>query len=143
MISKICRGYSTSEDFEDLRQEVFYQLWKSIASFEGNAKISTWLYRLTLNVCLTNSRKNSKTKNIVPISSTNLNTHIQEDSKADPYIKYLYDSIRELKPIDRSVIMLYLDKLTHEEIASILGIGKANVGVKINRIKKKKIENFN
>jgi len=136
MVSKICRGYSDPIEYEDLRQEVFYQIWRSIDSFQGKSQLSTWLYRLTLNVCMTHSRNKSKKAITQSISLEMVERHVSPEEDRSQ-IDLLYNAIGSLGPIDKSVIMLYLDKLTHKEIANILGIGKANVGVRINRIKKK------
>ena len=139
IIVKLCRGYSNSrEDFEDNVQEVCLQLWKSIDNFEGRSTSGTWVYRLTLNVCLYNLNKRKKR-----IDSPSENRVIlkMSDEMAKPYktdnpTDILYESIAYLKPIDRAIIMLYLEKKDHSDIAEIIGLSKTNIGVRINRIKK-------
>lgn len=139
IIRKLCRGYSNSkEDFEDNLQEVCFQLWKSIDKFEGKSKSGTWVYRLTLNVCLYNLNK--RKKRIDHPTEIELITKRTDESAqlydADSPVKILYESITLLKPIDRAIIMLYLEKKEHSEIAEVVGLSVSNIGVKINRIKK-------
>jgi len=140
IIQKLCRGYSnTKEDFEDNMQEVSLQLWKSIDRFEGKSKSSTWVYRLTLNVCLYNLSKRKKRIDRAVDESVIKKTSDQQESLtvSDERIDMLYDSIATLNPIDRAIIMLYLEKKKHAEIGEIVGLNLVNVGVKVNRIKKK------
>ncbi len=141
IIYKICRAYSNSEDdFEDYYQEVCLQIWKSRNSFQGHSKYSTWIYRLTLNICLTLKRKENKRKEV-----TLDNSHIQtqkvetdnDSTTKDNQLSLLYQGIKQLNKIDRAIILLYLEKKNYEEIAEIMGLKPNNIGVKINRIKKK------
>lgn len=140
IIQKLCRGYAnTVQDFEDNVQEVYYQLWKSIDRFEGKSKPSTWVYRLTLNVCLYNLSKRKK-KVDHPVEDqviVDLKDQEHDFFKADSPVKILYESIAFLKPIDRTIIMLYLEKKEHAEIAEVVGLSISNIGVRVNRIKKK------
>lgn len=139
IIRKLCRGYTnTEEDFEDYVQEVCYQLWKTIDNFRGEAKSGTWVYKVTLNVCLYLLKKEKKTR-LVPTESVQLAQVVEKQKSlehGDRQVEMLYESIKSLKPIDRAIIMLYLDKKEHAEIAEIVGLSVPNVGVKINRIKK-------
>ena len=139
IIRKLCRGYANSEeDFEDYVQEVCYQLWKSLDNFRGEAKAGTWVYRITLNVCLYMLKKEKKIR-LVPTESIQLAQVIEKQKnleQRDGRMELLYESITSLKPIDRAIIMLYLDKKEHAEIAEIVGLSVTNVGVRINRIKK-------
>ncbi|MEL6536582.1 MAG: sigma-70 family RNA polymerase sigma factor [Bacteroidota bacterium] len=140
IIRKLSRGYTNGqEDFEDTVQEVCLQLWRSFGSFRGESKASTWVYRVTLNVCLTQLKRRKRIE-LVPTEVPQLNDAVEargDHGQQDPQVELLYRAINTLPPIDRAVIMLYLDKLEHAEIADIVGLGVSNVGVKINRIKKK------
>ncbi len=146
IIRKLCRGYSNGkEDFEDNLQEVCFQLWKSIDKFEGKSKSGTWVYRLTLNVCLYNLNKRKKRLDH-PAEIDLITKRVDEYTQLfneDTQVRVLYESITLLKPIDRAIIMLYLEKKEHGEIAEVVGLSVSNIGVKINRIKKqlKKIVN--
>lgn len=140
IIRKLCRGYANNvQDFEDDVQEVYYQLWKSIERFEGKSKLSTWVYRLTLNICLYNLSKRKKRIDHPTDGQmiTQLTDEQHEYFKEDRSVKILYDSIALLRPIDRTIIMLYLEKKEQSEIAEVVGLSVSNIGVRVNRIKKK------
>lgn len=145
IIIKICRAYTdTEEDFEDYYQEVCLQIWKSKDRFQGQSEWSTWVYRLTLNVCLTLMRKDKKQKSY---ESNELTSGDQKEENApsisDESLNQLYAAIRELSEIDRAVILLYLEEKSYKEIAQIMGTNPNNIGVRIKRIKerlKKKLD---
>ncbi|ADR21446.1 DNA-directed RNA polymerase sigma-70 factor [Marivirga tractuosa] len=143
IISKICRAYSNdSAEFEDYFQEVAIQLWKAYNNYKGEAKISTWVYRISLNVCLTQVRK--KNRQIVTSSLNLAYDHIsEEDIAGQDQLDKLYDAIRSLKKMDRAIILLYLEEKKYKEMAEILGINISNIGVKVNRIKKELKEKLN
>lgn len=133
ILHKLCRLYRDSpEDREDLFQEMIYQLWKSFPSFEGNAKISTWIYRIALNTALAGFRKRS-----IPVTYTDTfpeiptapenNTTLQQDQ--------LFAALKQLSDADKAIIALYLEEMSYQEIAGIIGIDENYVGVKLNRIK--------
>jgi RNA polymerase sigma-70 factor (ECF subfamily) len=137
IIIKICRAYSNSqEDFEDYYQEVCLQIWKSRDNFKGQSEWSTWIYRISLNVCLTLLKKNKKTQHT---SSDYIPDVVIEDSRAftDESLNHLYRAIKQLSELDRGVIMLYLEEKSYQEIADIIGTNANNIGVRITRIKEK------
>lgn len=137
IIIKICRAYSNSqEDFEDYYQEVCLQIWKSKDNFKGQSEWSTWIYRISLNVCLTLLKKNKKTQHT---SSDYIPDVVIEDSRAftDESLNLLYGAIKQLSELDRGVIMLYLEEKSYQEIADIIGTNANNIGVRITRIKEK------
>jgi RNA polymerase sigma-70 factor, ECF subfamily len=137
IIIKICRAYSNSqEDFEDYYQEVCLQIWKSRDNFKGQSEWSTWIYRISLNVCLTLLKKNKKTKHT---SSGFIPDVVIEDSRvfSDESLNHLYSAIKQLSELDRGVIMLYLEEKSYQEIADIIGTNANNIGVRITRIKEK------
>jgi len=136
IIIKICRAYTDSqEDFEDYYQEVCLQIWRSKDNFKEKSEWSTWIYRLSLNVCLTllKKKKNNK-QNLI---SDNLPLEAEEESNAfsDESLNELYDAIKQLSEIDRAVILLYLEEKSYQEIADIIGTNPNNIGVRIKRIK--------
>ncbi|MCH2233676.1 MAG: sigma-70 family RNA polymerase sigma factor [Crocinitomicaceae bacterium] len=141
ILFKICRAYADDEDFDDLYQECLINIWKGLKSFEGDSKLSTWVYRVALNTSLTYSR-NQKTRNKNFSSGHQKMDQVQDDSEneLEERIELLLRAVRELEKNDRSVILLYLDKKSYKEISEILGITATNVGAKINRIKKKLFE---
>ncbi|OKY26961.1 RNA polymerase sigma factor [Thalassotalea sp. PP2-459] len=138
IIIKICRAYTNSqEDFEDYYQEVCLQIWRSKDNFNQQSKWSTWIYRISLNVCLTHLKKSKS--GITDISSDALPEEVIDDSKAfiNDDINQLYNAIKHLSEIDRALILLYLEEKTYAEIAEITGTNTNNIGVRINRVKER------
>lgn len=136
IIIKICRAYTDSEeDFEDYYQEVCLQIWKSREQFKGQSAWSTWIYRLTLNVCLTLLKKNKH--NTGHYVSDALPEEVEDTIQAfsNESLNALYVAIKKLSEVDRGVIMLYLEEKSYQEIADIMGTNPNNIGVRIKRIK--------
>lgn len=136
IIIKLCRAYTNSqEDFEDYFQEVCLQIWRSKENFREESEWSTWVYRISLNVCLTLLKKKKK-KDQHFVSDT-LAAEETEDNYAfaDESLNLLYDAIRRLSEIDRGIIMLYLEEKPYKEIADIIGTNPNNIGVRVKRIK--------
>ncbi len=138
IIIKMCRAYTNSqEDFEDYFQEVCLQIWKSRNNFREQSAWSTWVYRLSLNVCLTLLKKSKNSR--YHFTSDSIPDEAVEDSQAfdDESLNQLYRAIRQLSEIDRGVILLYLEEKTYQEIADITGTNANNIGVRIKRIKER------
>jgi RNA polymerase sigma-70 factor (ECF subfamily) len=136
IIIKLCRAYTNSqEDFEDYYQEVCLQIWRSKDNFREQSEWSTWVYRISLNVCLTLLKK--KKNNRQHFVSDSLPTEETEDNYAfsDESLDLLYTAIRKLSEIDRAIIMLYLEEKSYQEIADIIGTNPNNIGVRVQRIK--------
>jgi RNA polymerase sigma-70 factor (ECF subfamily) len=136
IIYKICRVYANDKDeLQDFVQEVTIQLWKSCSNFQNKSKLSTWVYRVTLNVCLTLSKKNRRRVDTVGLLSTD---YVDEtDTTEQEQLATLYSAMRKLNDSDRAIILLYLEDKSYQEISDILGITVSNVGVKITRVKSK------
>lgn len=143
IIIKICRAYTnTNEDFNDYYQEVCLQIWKSRDNFRGQSEWSTWIYRISLNSCLSLTRNEKKNKRVIKSFEINLNE--TEPSYSQQQLTQLYSAIKKLSEIDRAIILLYLEGKPYREIAEILNTTPNNIGVKVNRIKirlKKLFEN--
>jgi RNA polymerase sigma-70 factor (ECF subfamily) len=140
VISRVCRIYADSaEDFQDYFQEVVIQLWRSYRSFRGDSKASTWVYRVALNVCLSQLKLNKRRPDNGKLEQVSLHLIAQQsyDNTEDEQIRQMYEAIRQLKEVDRAIILLFLDGKSYDEIAEVLGISISNVGVRINRSKKK------
>ena len=139
IIIKICRAYTDSqEDFEDYYQEVCLQIWKSKDNFRGDSQWSTWIYRLSLNICLTLIRKKKKARQ--HYSTDTISEHEASEKNAafsNEDLSLLYKAIKQLSKIDRAVILLYLEEKPNKEIAEIIGTNPNNIGVRINRIKER------
>lgn len=126
IIIKLCRAYTNSqEDFEDYYQEVCLQIWKSKDNFREESEWSTWVYRISLNVCLTLLKK--KKNHSQHFVSDYLPTEATEDNYAFSHesLNLLYEAIRKLSEIDRAIIMLYLEEKPYQEIADIIGTNPA------------------
>ncbi|MBZ0242854.1 MAG: sigma-70 family RNA polymerase sigma factor [Bacteroidales bacterium] len=136
IIIKLCRAYTNSqEDFEDYYQEVCLQIWRSRDNFREESAWSTWVYRISLNVCLTLLKKNkNKSQHFVSDTLSAIET---EDNYgfSDEALNLLYAAIRKLTEIDRAIIMLYLEEKSYKEIADIIGTNPNNIGVCVKRIK--------
>ncbi len=141
IIAKVIHLYADDqEDRKDLRQEIIYQSWKSYESFRGDAKFSTWLYKISLNVSLTFIGKKKKKSGWSELEHEMFSSHPPELSeRADK----LYRAIKQLGDIDRGIIILHLDGYDNEEISAMTGISKNNAGVKLHRIKQQLTEILN
>lgn len=138
MIYKICRVYSYAHDFDDLYQEVLINIWKAHKKFRGESKISTWMYRIVLNTGLTFSRNEKKHRNRVSEDKLpEMSTEPDKIREEDERVQQLNNAIKQLSKADRAVILLFLEEKSYKEIAEITGMTTSNVGVKINRIKKR------
>jgi RNA polymerase sigma-70 factor, ECF subfamily len=139
IIIKICRAYTNSqEDFEDYYQEVCLQIWRSKDTFREQCLWSTWVYRISLNVCLTLLKKNKRngrtyfTSDVLPDVVTTENKAFEAES-----LNQLYAAIKQLSEVDRAVILLYLEEKSYQEIAAILDTNANNIGVRVSRIKER------
>lgn len=135
IVYKVCNLYMDRHaDREDLFQEITLQAWKAYASFRGDAKFSTWLYRVALNTAITFFRKEKRKPEIY---ATDQLPEKQEEY-ADPIeeqVKAMYAAIGDLSKIDKAIVMLYLEDYDYREIGEMMGITANNVAVKMNRIK--------
>ena len=134
-IYTVCYMFSKDADeVADLFQEILINMWKGFPSFRGESSISTWIWRISLNTCINTSKKKRKLETI-PL---NVNINPYEDVDEDALqVRQLYDRINRLGLVDRSVILLWLENLSYEDIAAILGISVKNVSVKLVRIREK------
>ncbi|WP_353197829.1 sigma-70 family RNA polymerase sigma factor [Parapedobacter defluvii] len=136
IVWKVCRLYGNSaEDHEDLFQEIAFQLWKSRFSFKGDARFTTWMYRIALNTAITSLRR-KRPEVSYPGNVPDLSGDIPDEDIADKREK-LFSAIRLLDDMEKAVITFYLEELTYAEIAEAMGISENLVGVKLNRIKDK------
>lgn len=133
---KVARIYfDDPADREDAIQEMMYQLWRSFESFDGKSKFSTWMYRVCLNTASTYRRKRSKHEH-QPLTPLHAKIELHSDSESEETINLLYQAIGQLTALNKAIVLLYLEDLSYDEIASITGFTKSNVSVRIVRIKK-------
>lgn len=133
---KVCSIYGNGEEEKkDLFQEMMYQLWKSFGQFDHQSKFSTWMYSVCLNTALTYRKKEQKHKNE---ALTENHFHISEEGqpRQGEEINLLFQAIGTLSPLNKAIILLYLEELSYQEIADITGLTKSNISVKLVRIKK-------
>lgn len=136
IIVKICRAYTDSQqDFEDYYQEVCLQIWRSRDGFSGKSEWSTWLYKVSLNVCLTYLKKKKNDPHHFTSDTLPEEAEIDTGTFKDAAVNHLYVAIKKLSEIDRAVILLYLEEKSYQEIATIIGTNSNNIGVRIKRIK--------
>ena len=137
-IYKIASVYTNNiEDRNDLVQEIIYQLWKSFDTFEQKSSLSTWIYRVALNVALYQLKQSKKRVSTIPINEQVLNNHESDSTENEEKWKIFKLQIDNLNLLDKAIVMLYLDNKSYDEIAEIIGISKTNVGTKLLRIKEK------
>lgn len=138
IIHKVCNLYFTwQEDKEDLFQEITLQAWKAYSQFRGDAKFSTWLYRVALNTAITFFRKDKKNAFIASVSEIPDLVHNGDKDAIEEKTKAMYAAIANLSKIDKAIVMLYLEDYSYAEISDIIGITANNIAVKMNRIKVK------
>lgn len=139
IIHKVCKIYTDNPvEHEDLFQEICVQLWKSYPSFRGEAKFSTWMYRIALNTAISLFRKTQKSIQTYQESDYfKLKITIEDYQDDSDKIAKMYDAIHRMTDIEKALIMMYLDDKSYREISEILGITEGNARVKMNRAKEK------
>jgi len=141
-IRKLCLGYTGDEAMaQDLLQETFIRVWNNMQHFRGDAKWSTWIYRIAVNTCLSWLRK--KQPAAVGADSPGIAQISEAPSTIDQQVQVLYACISRLAEADRLIITLVLEEKPYDEIADITGITENNLRVKIHRIKKQLSEIYN
>lgn len=142
-IFHLCYGYTGDHDSaNDLLQETFLKVWQNLDKFRNKSLISTWIYRIAVNTCLTYLRaekrqaKDELTDNIIE-------NKVEEYSDKNEQVALLYTSISKLEENDRLIITMVLDELPYNEIAEIANISEGNLRVRIHRIKQKLTEIYN
>jgi RNA polymerase sigma factor (sigma-70 family) len=133
-VFRLCKGYFNGNEAlaQDATQEVFAKVWENIHTFRKEAKITTWIYRIAVNVCLMQIRKSSYQKELhlstLPDPATE---HEDEDVK----LKKMYGCIQQLDEVSRSIVLMMLDGIEYSEIAEVIGVKEDTLRVKIHRIK--------
>ncbi|NEU09181.1 sigma-70 family RNA polymerase sigma factor [Flavihumibacter sp. R14] len=139
ILFKVARTYCRDkEDIPDLMQEISIQVWRSVEKYDERYKVSTWLYRIALNVAISFYRKNVKRQeHIIPLNDDISPAGETESTDNEQQLTLLEQFISELGDLDKALMLLYLEDRSHSEIADIMGISKSNVGTRIGRIKEK------
>ncbi|MCQ2270657.1 MAG: sigma-70 family RNA polymerase sigma factor [Bacteroidales bacterium] len=133
-IYTVCYMFSKDADeVADLFQDVLINIWKGFDNFRGESKVETWIWRVALNTCISADRKKKRQGEKVPLEmAADIYTDDDEDSKQ---IRMLNARISKLGLVDRAIVLLWLENLSYDEIAAIVGISAKNVSVKLVRIK--------
>ena len=142
VIYKVCSFYASDEEpLSDLFQDTVCNLWTAYPKFRGECSISTWIYRIALNTCISYFRKKNRSPRNVDLSD--LQDAFIQPEEITGEIKEMYRLIRQLKNLERAIILLYLEEKSYQEIAEITGLSLSNVAVKLKRIKEKLIKMSN
>lgn len=133
-IYTVCYMFSKDEDeVADLFQDILVNLWKGFESFRGESSVRTWIYRVSLNTCISADRKKKRKGETVPLD---MSINLFDDSAEDiRQVRMLQNRISRLGPFDRAIVLLWLENLSYDEIGAIVGISAKNVSVRLFRIK--------
>ena len=133
-IYTVCYMFSKDEEeVADLFQDILMNLWKGFAKFRGESSVRTWIYRVSLNTCISAERKKKRKGETVPLD---MDINLFDDSVEDlKQIRMLQNRISRLGPFDRAIVLLWLENLSYDEIGAIVGITAKNVSVRLFRIK--------
>ena len=132
-IYTVCYMFSKDkEEVDDLFQEALIKMWQGIPSFQGNSDLKTWIYKVTLNSCISIDRKKKSRQTQPLMEGINLFDKNDADNKQTDM---LHERIQRLQPFDRAIVLLWLENMSYDEIAQIVGINVKNVSVRLYRIK--------
>lgn len=129
----VCYMFSKDKsEVDDLVQEVLVNLWKGFGKFEGRSDVRTWVYRVSLNTCISAARKKKRNETLPLTMDIDL---FDENDADNRQVDLLHSRISRLQPFDRAIVLLWLENLNYEEIGQIVGISTKNVSVRLVRIK--------
>lgn len=138
IINKVSYFYATEQlPFDDLRQEIYVNIWRGLKQFRGDSKISTWIYRVAVNSALMALRSSKSRIETVSLDFGLLDLSSELDDVQKENFQTLHSMINGLEKIEKAIILLWLDEYTYDEIADTLGLKRNTVAVKIHRIKDK------
>ena len=135
-IYTVCYMFSQDQsEVEDLFQDILVNIWRDLESFKGDKYLATWIWKVSLNTCINHSKKSKKEGKKIPLD---VDINLYEDVDAESLqIRQLHERIGQLGYMDRSLVLLWLENLTYDEIGAILGVSANNVAVRLVRIKEK------
>lgn len=130
----VCYFFSKdTEEVNDLYQEILINLWKGFPNYRGESSLKTWIWRVSLNTCSNQERKKKSRIQTVPLS-IDIDLYNDEDA-GSRQIQMLYDRINRLDVFDRAIILLWLENMTYQDIADVVGISVSNITTRLFRIK--------
>lgn len=137
VINRVCFYYAaTQQEYEDLRQDVLINIWRGMDKFRNDSKESTWIYRICLNTCVSTWRKNKRHSGLLPMDMIREEA-AEECGDVDAEMRMLHDLISRLSPVEKALIMMWLDEKSYEEIAEVSGFNRNTVATKLRRIREK------
>jgi RNA polymerase sigma factor (sigma-70 family) len=144
ILFKVARTYCLNEeDRKDLMQEIMIQAWKSLHKYDDNFAITTWLYRISLNVAISFYRKNAtRQKSNIPLFDELTSIQDEISNEEQEQLHQLEVFISELNDLDKALMLLYLEDKSHAEISEIMGLSVSNIGTKLGRVKEKLKKRF-
>ena len=138
ILYKVSKMYmDTSDDQQDLFQEIICQLWKSYDSFRNESQFSTWMYRVAINTAIVFLKKEKRKIDKYEITSQNIKEEESDSAEKESQIEHFYKAVQKLEKIDKAIIFYQLEGFSHREIGENLGISEGNARVKLNRAKDK------
>lgn len=141
IITKVCYMYARSSDeFKELFQEVQINLWQSMDKFRGLSARSTWIYRVSINTCISCYRRNRRHEETLSLSDSSmadLADHATDDQEHARCLKEMYLLINRLPALDRAIVLMWLDEKSYQEIADVTGLTRTNVASRLNRCKQR------
>lgn len=138
IINKVSYFYATEQmPFDDLRQEIYVNIWRALPQFKGDSKISTWIYRVAVNSALMSLRSSKPKVETVSLDFGLPDVSSEIDDEQKENLQTLYSLVNRLEAIEKAIILLWLDEYSYEEIADALGLKRNTIATKIHRIKTK------
>ncbi len=127
--------FKNISDREDNLQEIIYQLWKSYPKLKNRKSIGSWIYSVSINTSISRIKKQSRLEYKETLPDLSDQSNIIDDISINESLQLLLNAIYDLNEIDKSIMLLYLEEKSYDEISEIIGLSKSNVGVRINRAK--------
>lgn len=141
LITKVCYYFATDiSELKDLRQDVLLNIWTGMERFKNQSKVSTWIYRVCFNTCITYQRKNKHRKNEIPLSSV---IEVEDEPFDMEKHREMHRLIGGLGSEEKAIILMWLDENSYEEIAEVIGIKRNTVATRLKRIKEKLVKMSN
>lgn len=134
VLHRVARAFAASADQKDLLQELLIAVWRAAPAFRGDSAPSTFIFRVAHNRALTwrrgEARRRRRDENYQRL-------HVEDVSGEDPLLERLYEAIRQLEPLDRSLVLLSLEGQSYAEIAALHGLSETNIGARLSRARQK------
>lgn len=128
---------NSREDREDLFQDIVLQLWRAYGSFNGASKVSTWIYRVALNIAITRLRKETKREKFTGLDDNVFEIAATDNKEENEQVLQMYEAIKKLSEVERAITMLYMDDYSYREIAEVMGLSESNIGFNLSKIRSK------